>query len=346
MQSSRVRILLVEDSEYFQVLITSILQERPNAQLVGVVSDGVEAVRRAKELQPDLILLDICLPKMNGVKAAREIRAVAPESRIVFVSQETSAGVVKEAIKLGAWGYVVKSYVRCELIRAMDAVLQGRQFIGSGVTGDDLTNTEESLILMDRRRKAPATDLSGMPREPQINGCHEVQFYSENGILLNSATRFIEAAIRRGHPVVVSASTAFRGDLRHALGIRHLDIDSLAERGRYVSLDAAETVSTFMVNDIPDPIRFAQFLGGIVALAANRAKGDHPRVAIYQECASLLWARGNVEAAMRVEQFSNELASKHNVDILCSYPVSHIHGEEDDHLVHRICAEHSAVHSW
>src|SRR6478609_480041 len=100
--ASSVRVLVVEDFEPFRRFVCSALEERPELQIVGEASDGVEAVQKAKELQPDLILLDIGLPSLSGFEAARRIRILSPESDIVFVSQNSSAEVVQEAIRLGA----------------------------------------------------------------------------------------------------------------------------------------------------------------------------------------------------------------------------------------------------
>jgi DNA-binding NarL/FixJ family response regulator len=112
-----------------------LLRKKPELQIVAEASEGIEAVQKARQLQPSLILLDISLPKLNGIAAARQIRELAPQSKIIFVTQETSAHIVKEAIGLGAMGYVVKTKVQSELLKAIDSVLEGKQFIGSGLTG-------------------------------------------------------------------------------------------------------------------------------------------------------------------------------------------------------------------
>ena len=132
---SSIRILVADDYEGWRRLARLLLQARPELQVICEVSDGSEAVQKAEELKPDLILLDIGLPKLNGIAAARQIRELAPQSKIIFVTQETSADIVKEAIGLGAMGYVVKTKVQSELLKAIDSVLDGQQFIGSGLTG-------------------------------------------------------------------------------------------------------------------------------------------------------------------------------------------------------------------
>jgi DNA-binding NarL/FixJ family response regulator len=122
---------VVEDSESFRKFICSTLGKRPELQIVGEVIDGLEAVQRAEQLQPDLIVLDIGLPSLNGIEAARRIRKVCPESKILFLSQEFSPDVMQEALNLGALGYVIKARAGTELLAAVDAVRQGRKFVSS-----------------------------------------------------------------------------------------------------------------------------------------------------------------------------------------------------------------------
>lgn len=136
-----VRILVVDDFLPYRQFVSSILQERPGWQVTGEASDGLEAVQRAEELQPDLILLDIGLPKLNGIEAAGRIRNLAPQSKILFVSQESSADVVEEALRLGARGYILKAYAQRDLLAAVEAVLEGKRFVSSGLDGNWASST-------------------------------------------------------------------------------------------------------------------------------------------------------------------------------------------------------------
>jgi DNA-binding NarL/FixJ family response regulator len=131
---SSFRVLVVEDYEPFRRFVCSTLGKRPELQIVCEASDGLEAVHKAEELQPDLILLDVGLPSLNGIEAARRIRKLSPESRILFVSQDNSVHVVRRALAEGAKGYVVKTDARRDLLKAVDAVLRGEQFFGSGLS--------------------------------------------------------------------------------------------------------------------------------------------------------------------------------------------------------------------
>lgn len=111
------------------------LRKRPQLQIVGETADGLEAVHKAEELRPDLILLDLGLPTLNGIEAARRIRTLSPESKIIFISQQSDPDVVEEALDLGARGYVVKAQAASELLVAVEAVLENRQFISGGRAG-------------------------------------------------------------------------------------------------------------------------------------------------------------------------------------------------------------------
>ena len=108
------------------------LQKRSDIRIVGEATDGVEALERTARLRPELILLDIGLPKLNGIDAARQIRKASPESKIIFLSQETSIEIIEEALGTGAKGYIVKSAVSEELMSALNLVIQGGCFVGGG----------------------------------------------------------------------------------------------------------------------------------------------------------------------------------------------------------------------
>ena len=127
------RILIVDDFEPFRKLVGSILSGRAQWEVVAEAADGFDAIEKAKALQPELILLDIALPKMNGIQVAEEIRKTIPESKIIFLSQETSADVVQEAIRLKVSGYVNKAKTVRELVVAVEAVLKGKRFFTHGL---------------------------------------------------------------------------------------------------------------------------------------------------------------------------------------------------------------------
>jgi CheY-like chemotaxis protein len=140
-----LKVLLVDDYEPFRRFVRSMLETSADLQIVGEASDGLEAVQKAEELHPDVILLDIGLPTLNGLEVARRIHRFAPEIRIIFISQESSAEIAQEALSTGAYGYIFKAHTASNLFSALDAVSQGRRFIGSGLLGE--TPKPRSTIL-------------------------------------------------------------------------------------------------------------------------------------------------------------------------------------------------------
>ena len=127
------RILVVEDNKSFLNFVTSTLHRQPNLRIVGEAQNGIDAVERAEALQPDLILLDIGLPGLNGIAVAHRIRRLVPHARILFLTQETDAEIVGEAFDLGAWGYVIKAQAGKELLLAVEAILSGKKFVSDGL---------------------------------------------------------------------------------------------------------------------------------------------------------------------------------------------------------------------
>jgi DNA-binding NarL/FixJ family response regulator len=126
-------VLVVDDFEAFRGVVSSLLGRNPELEIIAEASDGLEAVQKVQTLHPDLILLDISLPKLNGLAAARQTLVVSPQSKILFVSQEASAEIVREAMSLGALGYVAKTKAGTDLLKAIEVVLQGKRFISSGL---------------------------------------------------------------------------------------------------------------------------------------------------------------------------------------------------------------------
>jgi DNA-binding NarL/FixJ family response regulator len=332
------RVLVVEDFEPFRLFIRSTLRNRPEFQIIEEVSDGLEAVQKAEELQPDLILLDIGLPSLNGIDAARQIRKLSPNSKILFMSQESSADVVQEALALGALGYVVKVHAGSELLAALEAVLEGRQYVSSGLSGHDFIPASVSKTVDHSGEPLAAPAL----RKMEIIRSHKVEFYSDDSVFKVGFTRFVQAALESGTAVIVVVTESHRESIRQRLQENGVDIVAAIEQGRYVSLDVIETLSTFMVNDRPDPARFQTVVDNLVVTAAKATTGDSPRIAICGECAATLWEQGKVDAAFEVEHLCDEMAKRCNVDILCGFVLTSSRREQESDIYQKMCAKHSA----
>ena len=178
---SSIRILIVDDFKDWRRQVCLLFQARPDWQVIAEASDGSEAVQKAEELKPDLILLDIGLPKLNGIEAARRIRHLSPSSKIVFLSQDNSIDAVQAALSTGAQCYVCKSDAGSELLSAVEAALRGKQYLSSSLRGYEFADTSVE--------KAPHH--------------HAVQFYSDDTVFLDTFARFIAAALNAGDAAIV-----------------------------------------------------------------------------------------------------------------------------------------------
>ena len=320
---SLIRVLVVDDFEDWRRQVRSLLQARPEWQVIAEASDGSEAVQKAEDLKPDLIVLDIGLPKLNGIEAARRIRQRSPSSKIIFLSQNSNLDFVRAALGTGALGYVLKTDAGRELLPAVDAVLGGKQFFSSSVKGDQFTDTSAE--------KAAHR--------------HEVQFYSDDAFLLDTFACFIAVALKSGRAAIVVITESRSDRLVSRLKAQGLDVDAATQQGTYIQLDVNKTFSTFMVNDMPDAARFFEVVSRLIEAAAEAARQQHHGVVACGEGTSVLWAEGKANAAIRVEQLWDEVGKTFGVDILCGYALSSFHGEKDEDVFQSICAEHSAVYS-
>ena len=336
-----IRVLVAEDYQPFRRFLASTIQNRSELQIICEVEDGSEAVQKAEALQPELVLLDIGLPRLNGIEAARQIRKLSPNSKILFVSQESSTDIVQAALDAGAGGYVAKADAGRELVAALDAVLRGQTFVSKSLAGHGLTKAQDrsaihSLEMLDSLETPRQRGLQSTRR-------HEVGFYWDDRSLLDGFTHFVGAALKNGNAAILIATQAHRENLLGRLHAYGLDVSVAIEQGRYIALDNAETLSTFMVSDLPDPVQFSNVTRDLIARAAKSVRGEHTRIAACGECAPLLWERGNSEGAVRLERLWDEIAISHGVQVLCGYPQSSFQFRGGSYTFERICAEHSAV---
>src|SRR5215469_8724720 len=252
--SGLIRVLVVDEYERWRrfIRLTLLVQER--LQIVGEAVDGPEALRQAQELQPDLLLLDIGLPTLNGIEVARRIRDVSPRSRILFVSENRSPEIVEEALRIGAGGYVVKSHAARELLQAVNTVLEGGQFVSSSLAGYNPIGSKEK-----QAHNPPHLEpLGGASTE--IAHRHDIKFYPDDSTLVDGLAGFIGATLKSGNPVVVLATPSHRTSIIKRLKEQGLDVGRAVEQRRYIPLDAADSLSAF---------RLAEHLTGEAVTAAK-----------------------------------------------------------------------------
>jgi hypothetical protein len=241
---------------------------------------------------------------------------------------------VRGALATGAEGYVLKTDGGRELLIGVNTILRGEQFVSSGLSGVKDEHTGDHP-----QRKNVIAPLP--PQKVAIR--HEVSFYADDEAFVDGFARLVESALKVGNAVITVAAEPHRTSILKTLRGTGIDVDAALENGSYTQLDVIETLSTLMVNDLPDPDRCAKLIGGLILKASKAASGQHPRIAICGECSPTLLAEGNVEAAIRLEHLWNEITRNYNADTLCGYIWSTFPPRESIPIFERICAEHSAV---
>jgi signal transduction histidine kinase/ActR/RegA family two-component response regulator len=168
---------------------------------------------------------------------------------------------------------------------------------------------------------------------------HFVQFYETDLFLLNSLSGFIGAGLAAGEGCIVVATKAHREALEEQLNARGLDMAAACATGQYVALDAAETLSKFMLNGQPEPGRFTEVIGSLIAGVTEA----WPRVRVFGEMVALLWAEDNQAAAIQLEELWNNLQKSYTFSLFCAYPMNGFGGEKFVEPFGNVCAGHSSV---
>ena len=179
---------------------------------------------------------------------------------------------------------------------------------------------------------------------PSVSPCrHDVQFYFDDRFLVRSLVTFIGDALNAGSSGIVVATKAHRDSLAGELERAGLNLVAMVQQGRYVALDAAETLAQFMVNGSPDETRFRDLLGRVISCSAAAARRDNHKLVIFGEMVTLLWQRGEGQAAVALEQLWNQLSQVHSFHLLCGYPLAGFDRQVHTEMFSRICGEHEVV---
>ena len=330
MCETSVRVLVVDDHESWRKFAATTFQQRPQSAVVGEATDGLEAIELAQRLQPDLIVLDVGLPRLNGIEAARKIRDRSPNSKILFLSENRSWDIAQAALSTGAGGYVVKSDGAGELLRAAKAVFEGDRYISESLAA------QQSDYPHDRRKV-----VTPIRTEKKIR--HEVEFYTDDREFVNGFARFIEMALKAGNTVIVVATELHHTSLHRRLVADGFEVAAEINQRRYIPLEATRMLSSFMVHESPDPVLFRKLATDLLTEAARGADGQS-RVVACGEAVNNLLAAGNLEATVTLERMWNEIAQLYDVEILCGYFRSSF--PEEDTALERVCAEHTSALGW
>jgi DNA-binding NarL/FixJ family response regulator len=318
------RVLVVDDYEPWRLHIEAAIRAQPHWELAGDAGDGLDAIAMARALEPDLILLDVGLPGVNGIEAARQILAFLPAVPILFMSEHRSWDIVQAAMRVGGRGYIVKAEIGPDLVSAMDAVVRGRRFVSAGPL-------KQVFAKAAHERKNPR------PR------CHEAALYPDEAALVDDYGRFAAAALAAGEGAVVVTTSGRLEAIAERLRARGVDVDGALREGRYLPADLDQTVAAFTSNDRIDEQLFRVVATGLLLQTAGAAVSERPRVAAMGDAAAMVLHAGGLEEAMRVERLWNELADTYHIDVLCGYLSPASAGEEYHAAIQHLCTQHTAI---
>ena len=320
-------VLVVDDHAAWRERLCLELQRSSRWHVVGEAADGVEAIRQAEALTPDLILLDIGLPSLNGLEAAQQIVATNPSARILFLSEYRSLHIVEAALATGARGYLCKTDGAARLLVAMDAIMEGACPVTAGLGREILAQTLWDNVLQE----GP--------------GRHVAAVYADTESLLDDYARFAEVSLAAGNVFVLLADDSRRKQLHERLLARGIAVDRFAADGNFVFVDSAAALSQAMRNGQLDETRLQEAAVALCNRVARTAAATPRRIAFCGEGAPCVFTSGDTNAALCIERVWNEIAKTWAVDSLCAYDAGVLRreGESRDAFL-RICAEHSAVH--
>jgi len=234
----------------------------------------------------------------------------------------------------------VKAHAGREPLIAVETVCQGVRFISTGLPSHNWTTprgvpTVASLL----REEVVPSDVG---EKAELSDSHRLELYADDQDLLLSLVRFVESALKAMEPVIVVATESHLSSLLESLQATGVDAATAIDQGWDIAMDVDVALSTFMANDLPDPVRFRSVFGDLVSSAAKAAGAEPPRVVAFGEIAPTLWARGQLEAAIQLEHLTDELARTGNVNIRCGDVLDRLQREQTGDY-RRICSEHTAV---
>lgn len=198
-------------------------------------------------------------------------------------------------------------------------------------------------VAMDPGRIGSSKPVIPRKKVPECD--HEVQFYFDERFLIQSLSEFAGSTLRANGSAIIVATRSHRVALAQELRRSGINLATLIEQGRYVALDASDTLAQFTVNGLPDETLFREILGNVISCAgsAAAARGGDTRVTIFGEMVALQWQRGEGPAALQLERLWNQLSKSNAFRLRCAYPLASFEREVHTEFFSRICCEHQAV---
>jgi CheY-like chemotaxis protein len=304
---------VVDDHQEMRRAVSALLALR--FELVGVARDGYEAIEMAERLAPDLILLDVMMPRLDGLQAAARLQELGLPARVVMMTSDESEGYVEQAFLAGAWGFLHKTRLATELVRALDHVHDGRLVLPS----------LSSLLTVG------ASDA------------HVAQFHSYNQHFIDGIGDLVSRALRRGHVIAVVATPTVRAGVAGRLRRAGWNVGEAGDYGRYHAIDAAQSLAGIMRGGRPDPERLGEGVAAFERMRVESAETPDARLTLVGEIAVPLLLNGNVQGAIEIERMWTGLTQGLPWLGVCCYPTACFADLTSSPPFFEVCAEHGAV---
>jgi DNA-binding NarL/FixJ family response regulator len=348
-----IRILIVDDHEAVRLSVRSLLSECPEWVVCGEAADGIEAVEKATKLRPDVILMDVTMPRMDGVQASKVVRQQVPEAEVILMSQNDPRVVRSQASEIGARDFVAKSDLSRALLSTIEKLVSQRKSgmatdknsseRAQGLSNNPFTTTDSDLQpeigggMKQDLKQQPWCDLlaGAAPRD------HIVQLYQDEQFLSRAVCRFAVSAIHHGEGVILVPTSAHWNALRPRLEAEGVDVTAAQASGQLTVVDADELLPGFMRDAMPDAPLFLGLAGETVAKARG---GDRfTKVRWWGEMVNVLWERGDVAGSMGLEDLFHKLAHDQEIAIFCSFLMDNFDGEVHARMLPRLGQNHSHI---
>jgi CheY-like chemotaxis protein len=326
-------------------MVRSLVKAHPDYHICGEAGDGIEAIEKARQLRPEVVLMDINMPRMDGLEATRIIRSEVPESNVIIVTQNDATVAREQARSANAKGFVTKSDLARDLLPTIEKCRSAKQEAREAKSAQRPTVQDEGAAVENNSRleqtRSVANDSepwSGLLASAAPSD-HIVQLYQDQEFLNRAVCRFAAAAITNGEGVILVPTVAHWDAFRPRLESEGVDVKAAEKRGQLTVVDADNLLPTFMRDGMPDSPVFLGLAQNVVSEA--RGDGRYPKVRWWGEMVNILWERGDVAASMALEDQFDHLAHEQDIAIFCSFLMDNFDGDVHARMLPRLGENHS-----
>ena len=326
-------------------MIRSLIESHPDYHICGEAGDGVEAIEKARQLRPDIVLMDINMPRMNGLEATRVIRGEAPDCDVIIVTQNDASVARELARNANANDFITKSDLARDLLPTLKKFSRAQPEAREAKTeqGGILQWREVAMENNSNLRETESAAGQGEPWCDLLHNAgprdHIVQLYQDQQFLNRAVCRFAAAAITNGEGVILVPTVAHWDAFRPRLEKEGVDVKAAERRGQLTVVDADNLLPTFMRDGMPDSPVFLGLAQNVISQA--RGNGRFPKVRWWGEMVNILWERGDVAASMHLEDQFDRLAHEQDIAIFCSFLMDNFDGDVHARMLPRMGENHS-----